>query len=915
MSYLKKKNRTVFQRILAGCHSLVLLGLALSFMMALAIVVLSMFYEEIHIPHRLMEQIDQQLEDQGLNFDCEKVTLDFKGNLLGHKAALSFINSDEPVLQADLVYLHINLAPLMLNRMSIGKIRISNATLYCPAMVSPSGATDPLVQDLHFTLRRHWGGWSMHYLTGKFRRLQISASGDLTGFVPHLLGQGKRGEDRPDLYLEYLKLSSRVLEASKYLDGLEAPHLDLEFFTPANRHFTVSTQLTAARLSSTSWPSAERITHIGSFQLAPDIRILEPVRIGAQSVAAPDPEIHLQNVSIAALKDGSIEDLRSPFPLRFEAVASTLTYRNIPFHNLAITGSLFDEGKVEGKVIAETFGGLFESQLWADIKSREARGSVRGHFNSEAILSLPEFDRLPKLRWSKQSHPAFFDLDFSYPGNLDGLAVGFRMETREMEMIKAPFQWARLRGRLRGTQLDVRQIDVGGYGNDLECSFRQDLREKYFRFAMAGNFRPHDVNAWWGNWWQETFQHLGIAGQPPFLDLAVRNSFHYKKQLTLHGYASGEKLAVDDMGFDRFAAKMFIRPNYVDVYDLKAFRVEGSASGQFQFELKKSELQYILVDATSNLDPELTLGLFGEGGRKILQPYTWEGRPTLTVRGEFNYSEPTHWQELDIGIVTDSPLTYYEFPIDSMEVNGRYDRGDVYLDELDFRFAGGEGTGSASYIRQDDDAFLLYDLELTEAQLGQALQMVRQFRRNRGSDQLDEGRDEMGYKGALDIRVSGISPANYGLDRVFAQGDIRIRGGTLAEIPLFGPLSGLIPFTKLKLADASMFFKWDAGKISFPNLVLKGSAARLTGSGDYYPNGSVLDFNVRVFLFQDGGIPILSQLVRPILDPLSYIAVVNLTGTLTNPRWQFVLNPLSPFSPKTIPPPLEPINLEYDFNR
>ena len=915
MSYLKKKNRTFLQRILAGCHSIALLGLALSVMLVLAVTVLSMLYEEIPIPHRLMDRIDQHLEEQGLSFACEKVTFDFKGNLLAHKAALSFINSDEPVLQADLVYLNINLAPLMLNRMSIGKIRISNATLYCPAMVSPSGATEPLAQDLNFALRRRWLGWNMPYLTGKFRGLQISASGDLPGMVPQLLEQGREREAKPDLYLEYLKRSSQVVEASKFLNGLDAPHLDMEFFTHAIRGFTVKTQLATPHFSSTSWPSADNITYTGFFQLAPDIRLLEPVRIAAQSMAVADPEIYLQNVSIAASRDGPIEDLRSPFPLRFEAAASTLTLRDNPVRNLAITGSLLDDGTVEGKVMAETFGGLFTSQVWADTKTREARGKARGHFNSEAIVHLRHFDRLPKLRWSKQSQPAFFDLDFSYPGNLDGLEVGFRMETRDLELIKAPFQWARLRGQMKGTQVNVPLIDVGGYGNDLQCSFRQDLREKYFRFSMAGNFRPHDVNAWWGNWWQETFEHLGIANQPPFLDLAVRNSFHYKKQLTLHGYASGEKVAVNSMSFDRIAAKMFVRPNYVDVYELKAFRAESSASGQFQFELKKGDLQYILVDATSDLDPELTLGIFGEGVRRILHPYTWEERPTLTVRGEFNYSEPTHWQELEIGIATDAPMTYYGFPIDSLNVRARYDRGDVYLHELDFGFAKGSGTGSASYIRQDDDAFLLYDLELTEAQLGQALEMALQFRRNRGSDQLEEERDVGDYKGALDIRVSGMSPANYGLDRVFAQGDVQIRGGTLAEIPLFGPLSSLIPFTKLRLGDASLFFTWDEGKISFPDLVLKGSTARLTGAGDYYPNGSYLDFNVRVFLFQDGGIPILSQLIRPILDPLSYIAVVNLTGTLTNPRWQFILNPLSSLSSKTIPPPLEPLDLEYDFNR
>lgn len=917
MSYLKKKNRSFVERFLMGCHNLALLGLALFFMLLSSVAVLSMFYEEIPIPPRLMERIERQLERQGLNLQSEKVTMDFKGNLLGHKMALSFIRSDEPFLKADLVYLQFNIPSLMLGRMAIDKVRVSNATLYCPAMVSPSGATDYLVQDLHFALRRNWGGWSMPFLTGNFRHLQLSASGDLTGLVPHLSAAGKGAPDKPDLYPEYLKLSGLAMEAYDTLNALHAPHLELEFATPGNRQFTVSSRLTAPRFSLTSWPTAEGLTHTGAFQLAPDFRILEPIRIGARTVTMENPEIRLKNVSIAALKNGSIEDLKSPFPIRFEATASTLTYRDTPFDNLGISGSLLDGGTVEGTIGAETLQGVLTSHLRADLNSMAARGSVRGHFNGEAIITRPEFDRLWRLRLSKQHQPAYFDIDFSYPGNLDGLAASFRLETRDVEMIKAPFQWARVRGHLKGTRLDLHQIDVGGHGNDLRCAFRQDLREKYFRFSMAGNFRPQDVNAWWGSWWTETFQHLKIVDRPPYIDLAVRNSFYYKKRLTLHGYAAGEKVEVDGMRFDRIASKMFIRPNYIDVFELKAHRPEGSASGQFQCELKGGDVHYIRVDATSNLDLKPSLALFGEEGRKILEPYTWERHPTLTVRGEFNFSEPTPWQELDIGISTDAPLSYYGFPVDSLEARCRYDRGDVYLDEIAFQFAEGSGTGSASYIRQDENAFLLYDLELAGANLGQALKKVRQFRLESGADQPSQGRGEKDYEGVLDIQVSGISPVGFGLDRVFAQGNLEVRGGTLAEIPLFGPLSSLLFFTKLKLGDASTSFQWDGGKITFPDLVMTGNTARLEGEGDYYPDSSLLDFQVRVFLLREAGIPVLSQLVMPILDPLSHIAEVNLTGTLTKPQWQLALNPLNPFIPKTVPQPkpLEPINLEYDFGR
>ncbi len=917
MSSLKKKSRSFLLRCLTGCHNLVMLGLILSFMILLAALGLSIFYEEIPIPARVIERINQELEREGLNLEFEKVTLDFKGDLLVQNVALSFVRSEEPALLADLVYVDVNYPALILQGIPIDKINVSNATLFCPAMVSLSGTTDRLVENIHLALNHRWRQWKMPFLTGNFRNLQLSASGDLTGLITRLVEPREKGPEKPDLYLEYLKLSRQAIEASKTLNALHAPHVELEFETPAKQQFRVSTQLTATRFSKESLLAAEKLVHTGSFQLVPDIRILSPIRFGAQNVTIGDSKIGIKNLSLSALRNAPIEDMESLFPLRFEATTSTIRYQDNQIDNLVFTGSLLDREKLEATIRAKMLQGVLTYRLQADIKALEAKGSVSGHLNLEEIVARPEFDRLWKLRSSKQHQPLYLDLNYNYPGNIDGATARFRVETRDVEVIKTPFQWARLRGEMEGTRVNLHHLEAGGHGNDLQCAFRQDLRQKFFRFTVAGRFRPHDLNLWWRDWWKQTFDYLKINHQPPFIDLAIRNAFGYKKQLTLHGYAEGENIELSGMRFDRVSSKMFIRPNYIDAYELEAHRPEGSASGQFQRELVDRELQYVLVEVTSNLDLEESLGLFGEEGRKILEPYDWEGNPTLMVQGEFNFAKEKNWHDLDIQLLTDSPMAFYQFPLDSLQVKCRYTQGNVYLDDAKFGFAQGLGIGSASFIRQEDNAFMIYDFEVTGAHLGQAIKKVSQFRNGNPAPNPDRDREEKAYKGTLDLHVSGISPAGYGLERVFAQGDVDIREGALAEIPLFGPLSELIPFSKPKLNDASMFFQWDAGKIFFPDLVLTGKTTRLEGEGVYHPDDSSLDFQVRLFLLREAGIPIVSNVIMPILDPLSYIAAVNLTGTLTEPKWQFALSPLNLFNAKEDrqEQPIEPSILEYDFRR
>ena len=150
-----------------------------------------------------------------------------------------------------------------------------------------------------------------------------------------------------------------------------------------------------------------------------------------------------------------------------------------------------------------------------------------------------------------------------------------------------------------------------------------------------------------------------------------------------------------------------------------------------------------------------------------------------------------------------------------------------------------------------------------------------------------------------------------------AKGNIEISNGNLAQIPLFGPLSNLIPFTTLSLSDAKTYFAWDNGKMSFPDLVMKGPTGRLEGIGDYYTSSSTLDFQVRVYLLRETDIPLVSDIIMPIFDPFSQFASVNLEGTLEKPDWGFTMSPLNLFENKSSPKNKEEPDplLEFEFRR
>ena len=82
MSYLAKKNRSFLMRCYLRCQNLVMLGLILSLMLLLAGLGLSIYYDELPVPDRVLKVINKRLEAEGIRLDYETTAFDFRGNLL-----------------------------------------------------------------------------------------------------------------------------------------------------------------------------------------------------------------------------------------------------------------------------------------------------------------------------------------------------------------------------------------------------------------------------------------------------------------------------------------------------------------------------------------------------------------------------------------------------------------------------------------------------------------------------------------------------------------------------------------------------------------------------------------------------------------------------------------------------------------
>jgi hypothetical protein len=900
MSYLAKKNRSFMRRCFIKCQNMVMFILAFTLLLLLIGLGLSIYYDEIPVPERLLKIVNTKIREQGLALKYEKITLDFRGDILIKNASISFEKSGEKALEVDQLYLDINYPSLFLGTIPLDKLKLDNARLYSPAIVSTTGTNQRIFDKVNLSLSRRWTNWNLEYFTARFQNLDIVASGNMSALFA-ILGQGKPKQETKDPYLQYLQVARTLSDQSNYLDFLQAPKVEMIFSSPSKAQFSGEVIVNIDRFKKEGMPVAHHILARAKIQLLPELQLQEALQLSATSIEQEKQQLRIQQVAVNAFTDQTIKDLQSAFPLKLESRTGPIEIQGTTIDQAVFTGKILSLDHAEGTLVTAQYEGVLEASLSGNWKDQTVAGILSGSINLERIFDRPEFDHLWKLRWSKQHKPVFLDIDFAYPGNLEKLEATYRVETRDIDIIKTPFQWARARGTLVGTKVDVYQLEGGGYGNDLQCTFRQDLKNPFYRFTMAGRFRPHDIDVWWRDWWRKTFDYLEIKGELPWMDMSIRNAFTYKKQLTLFGYAQAENINLKGMHFDNASAKMFIRPNYIDALELNLVRPEGRATGQFQRHLEMSKLKNVIVDIDSNLDLEPSMNLFGESGLKIIVPYTWTVNPTISLKGEFNFENDTNWQDLMLEIKTDQMMTFYNFPFDSLEIKGHYDHGDVLLDTILFDFAGGKGEGEASYLKQDDLSYLLFDFDIKDAELKETLNRLAIVQGPKGKKEEPSATPKKkmdSLTGKLKIHASGISPAGSGFDRVMAKGNIEITEGNLAEIPLFGPLSTLIPFTKLHFNTARTYFSWDEGKMTFPDLVMTGNTTRLEGVGDYYTDSSHLDFQVRVMLLRETDIPLISNIIMPIFDPFSQMAAVNLKGSLAEPLWRFAMSPLNFFDSK-----------------
>ncbi|MDR0901414.1 MAG: hypothetical protein LBM92_01430, partial [Opitutaceae bacterium] len=135
--------------------------------------------DEIELSGEALRRLESRFTAHGLSAVFDSARIDLRGNILVRGVRVRANAFEDPLLAIDALQCRVDPVAFLLHRVAPETVRVSGASLRLPAMLSPSGAGEPVVHDIDLALSFHDRILSVEHLTARVENLTLSARGSL----------------------------------------------------------------------------------------------------------------------------------------------------------------------------------------------------------------------------------------------------------------------------------------------------------------------------------------------------------------------------------------------------------------------------------------------------------------------------------------------------------------------------------------------------------------------------------------------------------------------------------------------------------------------------------------------------------------------------------------------------------------
>jgi len=825
-----------------------------------------------------------------------KVILDPSGQLVVRDFSVVLDSFGEPIVRGSLLHTRIDPWGMLTGDPNAHQLELSGLEILLPAPVSPSGRTEAYVKDLDAVLFFQNRDLEIGNLTALFGDIAVSAHGTIKWDAWRRVQS-----DAESLTLE--ATLGRIVAGMRQfallypkLNVVRGARISLDLSPSDSRGAIAEASITAdaLRLPAPYACEAGPIRIVGRFPISGDSPVMTRIQASVQNVSA-------SGVSAQALQlnmRGVLRPAAFSFdPKEVDLVAASVTGQGILIKapNLRLdTGAL---PSLRFTLVAGVADTVVDLTGTVDTAKRSGTLYLATTPTDGLLETISSKIGRDLKRYVQFTGPAHLECNAEFaPGAKLQLAHGW-IEADNFSIQRLPLD--HIRGNLHwdGREFLGSEAVLRDGSNIARGSYWMDTATRDYRFLLSGRMQPTDISPWFTEWWPALWSKFVFKETIPDADVDILGRWYSPALSRVFVGADATQAMVSGVPFSKANTQLFILPNFVHALALHAVRPEGEARGTFvrTYNPTADGWRTIDFDIVSTLDPQEGARIFAPMGPELVADYIFAQAPKVHGRGHLDGpGAPAGLSHtVDIDIESKGEFQIQGFPLEDLNCSVHWDDQKIEISKVNARFAQGTVDGKISINQQGSDRRLIFDGNLKDARLADAIHITDAYVTKKKGAQVQPKPAPSSTDKALDSRldVSLNAEGRYGDPlSMHGAGQAQLSGGELGQVHLLGLLSQLLRFTTLRFTTATTQFTIDGKQINFPNLRIKGKNSAIEGHGRYSLENKTLDFNAKVWPFEESR-NLIQGAIGLVLAPFSNALEVKLEGTLTNPSWSFANNP------------------------
>ena len=436
-------------------------------------------------------------------------------------------------------------------------------------------------------------------------------------------------------------------------------------------------------------------------------------------------------------------------------------------------------------------------------------------------------------------------------------------------------------------------------------SYSQSWNPHAYEFRLSGNCHPNDINNWLGRWWRKIWKDFSFPDKIPYGNFKISGVWGGEAgNSKTFGIVDAGKLNYKEFKTENSNITVQVDANATQIYGKNIIHNKGTLSGILAFPRKHLNSPVFLsysVDGHYPLNDARTI--FGQTFEKVIKDINATNLLCSATGEILNQTEGINAESnFNLNIQSISPLTIKGFEV--KELHGNVVKKSSFIEGKFPKFKIAEGMGQLNFEMETNASEELVKLNFSLKDANKRLLFKDIIRaRKHGfvnkfsteEEGLNNVEDLSSTEGIVSLTIQAGGPLSNPL-HFEGTGMIQLKESKLGQINLFGKISESLsnlkipmPSTAFSFNELTIPFVLNNETMSFDNLILTGPLSKIKAQGHFNLSSGTIDLIARLSLVGNIPIPIIKNLIQ-LVDPLSKVAEIKMTGNYQNPRWELLLS-------------------------